>query len=119
MVVSRAIVESECVIPAIPVSDIAGAMADVSAAGVAARFWQPAMRSAALKARIVFIVTPSMWSAVREPGRRPSLSPGRDARRSYFPAGCCQVELRGAARVALPGRLSAASTATRIGVEPE
>jgi hypothetical protein len=70
LVVSRAIVESECVIPAIPVSDIAGAMADVSAAGVAARFWQPAMRSAALKARIVFIVTPSKWSAVREPGAK-------------------------------------------------
>jgi hypothetical protein len=43
-----------------PVSDIAGAMADVSAAGVAARFWQPATRSTTLKARIVFIVAPSV-----------------------------------------------------------
>jgi len=60
LAVSRAIVESEWVIPPMPVSDIAGAMAEVSAAGVAARFWQPAMRSTTLKARIVFIVAPSV-----------------------------------------------------------
>jgi hypothetical protein len=45
--------------PVIPVSDIAGAIADVSAAGVAALFSQPASRRTAVKARIVFIVTPS------------------------------------------------------------
>ena len=57
--VSRAIVESEWVMPAMPVSDIAGAIADVSAAGVAARFWQPASTRTAVINRIVFIVTPS------------------------------------------------------------
>jgi hypothetical protein len=52
-------VESECVIPAMPVSDIAGAMADVSAPGVAALFSQLASKRIAETARIVFIVTPS------------------------------------------------------------
>jgi hypothetical protein len=47
-----------------PVSEVAGDMADVSAAGVSALFSQPASRRTALNARIVFIVTPS------EVGRR-------------------------------------------------
>ena len=111
--VSRAIVESEWVIP-IPVSDIAGAMAEVSAAGVSARFWQPAMRSTALKTRIVFIVTPSRGSAVSEPSREPSLSPAGTRGRRYLCRRLCQDELRRTA--ADSGGLNAASTATRIEV---
>jgi len=41
-----------------PVSDAAGDMAEVSDAGVAALFSQPANRRTAVNARIVFIVTP-------------------------------------------------------------
>ena len=66
LAVSRAMVESEWVMPLIPVSDIAGAIPEVSAAGVAARFWQPATRSTALKARIVLIVTPFVGAAAGE-----------------------------------------------------
>jgi hypothetical protein len=55
-------------------------MAEVSDAGVAALFSQPASRRTAVNARIVFIVTPGKgWSAVNEPDPRPSLSPDRDA----------------------------------------
>jgi len=41
-----------------PVSDVAGDIADVSDAGVDALFSQPATRRTAASARIVFIVTP-------------------------------------------------------------
>lgn len=41
-----------------PVSAAAGLMAEVSDAGVAALFSQPASRRTAVNARIVFIVTP-------------------------------------------------------------
>jgi hypothetical protein len=91
LAVSRAIVESEWVIP-MPVSDIAGAMAEVSAvAEVSARFWQPAIRSTALKARIVFIVTPSMWSAVNELSRKPSLSPAETRREGISSCGIVKM----------------------------
>jgi hypothetical protein len=56
-VVSRAIVESECVIPML--SDIPGAMAEVSAPDVVPLFSQPASANTAAISRIVFIVTPS------------------------------------------------------------
>lgn len=59
LVVSFFIAESECCMPAIPVSDTAGAIAEVSAAGVPARFEQPASARTAVISRIVFIVTPS------------------------------------------------------------
>jgi hypothetical protein len=61
-----------------PVSDVAGAIADVSAAGVAALFSQPASRRTAEIARIVFIVTPSGVGSAAD--SLASLSPGRDAR---------------------------------------
>jgi hypothetical protein len=59
LLVSRAIVESEWVMPDMPVSDMAGAMAEVSAAGVLALFEQPASTRTAVISRIFFIVTPS------------------------------------------------------------
>jgi hypothetical protein len=53
-------VVSEWVMP-IPVSDAAGAIAEVSAAEPPSLFSQPAIRRTAVKARIVFIVIPSGW----------------------------------------------------------
>src|SRR4051812_36949434 len=52
-------VESEWVMPPMPVSEVAGAMADVSAPDVVPFFSQPARARTAASTRIVFIVTPS------------------------------------------------------------
>ena len=57
LAVSRAIVESECVMPML--SDMAGAIAEVSAPEVVVPFFaQPASERTAAITRIVFIVTP-------------------------------------------------------------
>ena len=51
-------VVSEWVIP-MPVSEVAGLMADVSEAGAASLFSQPASRRTAVNTRVVFIVISS------------------------------------------------------------
>jgi hypothetical protein len=70
-----------CVMPAMPVSDVAGAIADVSAAGLASLLSQAASRRTAVIARIVFIVTPSgVGSAADSRGSKAITVAGRDAR---------------------------------------
>jgi hypothetical protein len=72
----------------IPVSEVAGPMADVSDAGAASLFSQPASRRTAVNTRIVFIVSSSEKVWVHELGTTPVTVAGqrRAAKVRYAPA---------------------------------